>query len=279
VLPVIHYLRRDLGALVEQVEELASISAEHENSLLHAMVAFWRAWLMADGGRVDEGVNEMGRILKQFVSSPLAALLAVSVPEVCISHGLVDRGLVTVDEALNDSEKAPVFLAELHRLKGELILLRKLRSEAESCFRQAIEIARCQGARFFELRATTSLSRLLHDIGCRDEARSRLGEIYDWFTEGFELRDLQDAKQLLNDFNKNFDAARSLACSLRAPTRAPQVWFTKGFATIALIEARERRKKRWSKSGKIRLKEAWKTRLIATVVVREGGHGLKPVAT
>jgi len=86
--------------------------------------------------------------------------------------------------------------AELHRVRGEMMLLQPVtRSEnAEICFRKAIEIARRQGAKSWELRATISLSRLLAKHGSRDEARAMLAEIYGWFTEGFDTADLKDAK-------------------------------------------------------------------------------------
>ena len=73
--------------------------------------------------------------------------------------------------------------------------------EAEQCFRTAIEIARRQSARIAELRATTSLARLLAKQGRRDEARSILAEIYGWFTEGFDTLNLKDAKALLDKLN------------------------------------------------------------------------------
>jgi predicted ATPase len=90
---------------------------------------------------------------------------------------------------------------QLHTLKGELLLLCHSpdAAEAENCFRTAIQIANRQKARFFELHATISLARLLATQGRRDEARRMLSEIYNWFTEGFDTRDLQEAKQLLNE--------------------------------------------------------------------------------
>ena len=72
---------------------------------------------------------------------------------------------------------------------------------AEGYLRRAIEIARTQGARWWELRATVSLARLLRDTNRRDEARSMLAEIYNWFTEGFDLPDLKEAKALLNELD------------------------------------------------------------------------------
>ena len=93
--------------------------------------------------------------------------------------------------------------AELHRLKGELLLLgdNGAASEAAQCFRDAIEVARRQSAKSFELRATASLARLLVKQGKRDEARTMLADIYGWFTEGFDTADLIDAKALLDQLS------------------------------------------------------------------------------
>ena len=71
--------------------------------------------------------------------------------------------------------------------------------EAEASFHEAIEVARHQSAKWYELRVSTSLARLLRDTNRRDEARAMLAEIYNWFTEGFDLPDLKDAKALLDD--------------------------------------------------------------------------------
>jgi predicted ATPase len=91
----------------------------------------------------------------------------------------------------------------LHHVKGELLLVQNPSdvAEAEQCFRTAIEIARRQSARSAELVATTSLARLLNGQGRRDEARAMLAQIYGWFTEGFDTRDLKDAKALLDELN------------------------------------------------------------------------------
>ena len=74
--------------------------------------------------------------------------------------------------------------------------------EAESCFQRAIEVAHKRSAKSFELRATTSLARLLAKQGRRDEARAMLAEIYNWFTEGFDTADLKDAKALLDELKE-----------------------------------------------------------------------------
>ena len=95
--------------------------------------------------------------------------------------------------------------AELYRLRGELLLMqggsrgssRNAPTESEQCFRQAIEVARRQGSKSFELRATVSLCRLLQQQGRGEEGRQILAGSYGWFTEGFDTPDLEEAKSLL----------------------------------------------------------------------------------
>jgi len=131
-----------------------------------------------------------------------------------------DAGWSCVTEALAGEEESGRrdYEAELHRLKGTLVLQSKTRlgqasskshtsqdksgirspeSEAEECFLQAIDIARKQQAKSLELRATMSLARLWQQQGKQHEARNVLLEIYGWFTEGFDTKDLQEAKRLI----------------------------------------------------------------------------------
>jgi predicted ATPase len=91
--------------------------------------------------------------------------------------------------------------AEFRRVEGELLLALATpdRARAEAAFRHALEISREQGAKWFELRAATSLARLLRDLDRSDEARALLQPIYDWFTEGFDTADLKDARALLDE--------------------------------------------------------------------------------
>jgi predicted ATPase len=110
-----------------------------------------------------------------------------------------------LNEALEESERTGSLMAhaEMLRLKGEVLLMRDGAgtTEAEHCFRTAIGVARQQEARWWELRATTSLARLLASQGRRDEARATLAAIYGWFTEGFDTADLIDAKALLDELS------------------------------------------------------------------------------
>ena len=98
--------------------------------------------------------------------------------------------------------------AELHRLKGDLVLRHSgveaetgVQTEAEECLRKSIEIARQQEARSFELRAVMSLCRLWEQQGKKEQARQMLAEIYGWFSEGFDTKDLIDAKALIEQLS------------------------------------------------------------------------------
>jgi predicted ATPase len=122
-----------------------------------------------------------------------------------LKHGQAAAGLDAAAEALAAALATGqhVWDAEIHRLKGELLLAQDPVNapEAASSFGQAIEIARGQSARSWELRAAKSLSRLLRQQGKREEARETLAEVYDWFTEGFDTADLREAKTLLDELS------------------------------------------------------------------------------
>jgi predicted ATPase len=120
---------------------------------------------------------------------------------VCLVAGAYGDGLAAVEAALTfvHAHGERWYEPELHRLKGELILgaSRDRREEAEATFLHAIEAARTNGARWFELRAVTSLARFWADAGKRQRAHGLLAAAYGWFTEGLETPDLKDAKALL----------------------------------------------------------------------------------
>src|SRR5262249_50357269 len=119
----------------------------------------------------------------------------------CGKMGQIREGLALLDEALalvhKTGEHWPE--AELHRLKGELLLVLSTdtQAEVEGCLHQAPTVAHRQQAKALELRAATSMSRLWQQQGKRTAAQQLLAEIYGWFTEGFDTVDLQEAKALL----------------------------------------------------------------------------------
>ena len=166
-------------------------------------------------GQVQEGMAQMreGMAVHQSVGVRcyLSGTLG-SLAEAQAKAGHPEEGLATLAEALAQVETTDERYceAELHRLKGELLLMQGDDAEAEaslhqaeSCFQHAIEVARRQQAKSWELRATVSLCRLWQQQGRMDEARQMLAEVYGWFTEGFDTPDLQEARALLEELSRN----------------------------------------------------------------------------
>ncbi len=198
-----HLLLRDSRTSLERAEELLLIATEHGMTFLAASAAFNRGWALADEGRGQEGLAEMSRALPALEGFAATTSLYAHLADSYCKNGHTEEGLMTVATALRETERGGERTDEpqLYGVKGELLLMRDPpdEAEAEHCFRRAIEIARRQKARFFELRATTSLARLLKRQDRRDEARAMLAAIYGWFTEGFDTADLKDAKTLLDE--------------------------------------------------------------------------------
>jgi predicted ATPase len=115
--------------------------------------------------------------------------------------GATDEALATVDDVLSLMERTGerLWQANALGLKGDLLLARGSGAEAEVWYGNAIEVARAQSAKIWELRAATRLARLWHRQGKMIEARDLLAPIYAWFTEGFDTRDLIEAKALLEE--------------------------------------------------------------------------------
>src|SRR5271169_5770185 len=123
------------------------------------------------------------------------ALLAAA----CENVGQIEEAATLLDDALQIARRTGErwFAAELNRHKGQLLLRQGHRQAAEELYRKALSIAEEQGAKLWELRAAVSLARLCRDQGRRAEARDLLAPVYNWFTEGFDMPDLKDAKALL----------------------------------------------------------------------------------
>ena len=164
---------------------------------------------MAQQGRNEEGIAQIQEGFAAYRATGTELLrpyLLCLLAEACMETGRLDDGLSALTEAVAAAEEHEIrhHWAEMHRLKGELLLRQNdsNAAEAQSCFQRAIEIAGKQSAKSWELRATTSLARLLAKQRRRDEARAMLAEIYAWFTEGFDTADLREAKALLDELSE-----------------------------------------------------------------------------
>jgi predicted ATPase len=191
--------------VAERADELLSIATEHGMAFNLIGATFFRGWAMAAAGRGEEGIAEMRRSISDPIVAQASsgALMLVALAETCGKNGRAEEGLDFVAKGLATAEQTGLRAAEaeLHRIKGELLLIKDLGNvaKAERRLRSAIDVARLQGARLFELRATVSLARLLKQQGETEPARQMLAEIYGWFTEGFDTADLKDAKTLLDE--------------------------------------------------------------------------------
>ncbi len=162
-------------------------------------------WAHAHTGHAAQGIAEMQRGLAGWHASGnkvcLSQLLTM-LGEGYALAGRFDEGLACLEDALAHVARTGerYYEAQVHHVKGQVLLQRGANpEEVETCHRQAIEVARQQEARSWELRATTSLARLLQQQGRVAEAREMLATIYNWFTEGFDTPDLQEAKALLEE--------------------------------------------------------------------------------
>jgi tetratricopeptide (TPR) repeat protein len=115
--------------------------------------------------------------------------------------GEIDDALVTAEKAVELNPQERVDHPDAYRVRGELRLRKGLTELAEQDFRKAIALSQEMSAKMLELSATTSLARLLRDTNRREEARTMLSDIYNWFTEGFDTADLKDAKALLEELS------------------------------------------------------------------------------
>jgi tetratricopeptide (TPR) repeat protein len=206
LLGFVHHYRREGRAAQEHTEAVLALSADHGFTGLSGMTTIVLGEAMAEQGRNQEGIAQMEGTLAVLRAIGIALARPTQLTRLAQAYmelGRLDDGLRAVAEALaagetnEDRQDEP----ERHRLKGELLLRQdgSNATEVQNCFKRAIEIAREQSAKSWELRATMSLARLLRDTGQREEARTVLAEIYGWFTEGFDTADLKDAKALLDE--------------------------------------------------------------------------------
>ncbi len=205
---IVHQLCREEQAVREQAEAIIALSLEQEFRFSLALGTIMRGWALAELGQREEGITQMRQGMAAFrgTGSELGLSYTLSLlGEVFGKGGQTEEGLSVLDEALDmvDRNGERRWEAELYRLKGELLLglSQDNHKDVETCFCQAIDVARRQSAKSLELRAVMSLGRLWEKRGKKEEARKMLSEIYGWFTEGFESKDIKEAKALLEELS------------------------------------------------------------------------------
>jgi class 3 adenylate cyclase/predicted ATPase len=201
---ILALLRRDSSELRVTGETMIAHCQEKGFAPFIPVGKIFRGGALAAEGSLAQGVAD----IREGIAGVRSKGTEYTVPTflawmaaLCLAGEQMEQGVTALEEGLAMSEKnADRFsLPEFHRLKGELLLAapRRAESAAEACFREAIEIARAQDGKVFELRATTSLARLWGARNRRAEARALLAPICGWFTGGLETKDLREAKELL----------------------------------------------------------------------------------
>jgi predicted ATPase len=215
----LHQYRREGPLTQERAEACMTLGTEYGFAERVTLGTIMRGWALAAQGQGEEGIAQMrqGLAAQRAAGSEVGGAHKLSLLAEAYGHvGQAAEGLHVLAEALACAHITGerMWEAELHRLKGELLLqsgvqglesgvltsdagLQTRDAEAEACFRQALYIARRQQAKSLELRAAMSLSRLWQHQGKRAAALVLLAPIYGWFTEGFDTVDLQEAKALL----------------------------------------------------------------------------------
>ena len=200
-----------LGRLVESegwIRELVAITREHDIAVWRERGQFLEGKLSCLQGRGESGLRTMRSALDDLRNiggrQAWTWLLAETATE-CIQQGDPASAFDLLDEAFDqkNTNDERYWEAELHRLRGEAMLVSKDRdlSDAEACFDDALSVATDQESKALALRAATSLARLRAETGRRDEARSILAHVYGEITEGFDTADLREARNLIEELS------------------------------------------------------------------------------
>jgi predicted ATPase len=202
----LHQFRREAAATQTQAAALMTLATEQGFALRLAQGTVLHGWALAMQGQSEAGIAQMrqGLTAAQTTGDNVYVLYFLGLlAEAYGEGGHPEAGLNTLAEvaAVMDTSEARWYQAELYRLKGALLLRRMVPDavQAEACFHQALDVARQQQAKSWELRAAMSLAHLWQQQSKRQEARELLAPIYNWFTEGFDTADLQEASALLEE--------------------------------------------------------------------------------
>jgi predicted ATPase len=202
----LHFHLRNVAEFARLAERTIEVAVEHNLQMWIGSGRTMRGWARFAQGDLEEGINEIRAGLDFFRKTGADVNSGYFISRLARAYlvaGRIDEGLATIDEAVAHVEKFALdryYDAEIHRLKGELLQRQPTpdRSGAIACFERSLSIARSQGARAIELRAAMNLGVCWHADGGTERARGLLGDVYGWFTEGFETSDLREAKALLD---------------------------------------------------------------------------------
>jgi predicted ATPase len=206
----VHIFRCEPPAAADYAGWALKICEEHRIAQFLAYTRCVDGWALGASGESEKGLAQIGQGLDIYGTGVLQHVLLALQADAQLAIGKPEAALASVTAGLQAVEKtggAPLE-AELHRLRGEALLAGAgTVSEAETAIEKAIDVARRQNAKSWELRAAMSLARLRRQQGRPQEAVALLTPILGWFTEGFDTADLKDARTLLADLTEPAIAA------------------------------------------------------------------------
>jgi predicted ATPase len=199
-----NFLKPDTVTTQADSVNLLEIAQQHEASVVIGFGKIMHGWVLAHIQNREEGIEEIIEGQDKLKTIGLRLISSLHWLLLLDAYGTsldVDEGLIILDKdfdyAENSGEK--FMLAEMYRLKGNLLLQNDDPEAAEANYEKSLEVARKQSAKWWELRTTTSLAKLWQSQGKTREAHQALSEIYNWFTEGFDMQDMKEAKALLDE--------------------------------------------------------------------------------
>jgi predicted ATPase len=205
---VFHQCRREGRTAQERAEAAIILATEQGFPFWRAFGLILHGWGLAYQGQLQEGLEQIQKGLTAWQATGAEQLRSYFLALLAEIYGAIESpaaGLMALTEALTLVDKTGErwYEPELHRLTGELLLQQSAdhHAEAQACFQQALDQARSLQAKSWELRAATSLARLWQHQGERDQAYQLLAQVYDWFTEGFDTTDMQEARALLEELS------------------------------------------------------------------------------
>jgi DNA-binding winged helix-turn-helix (wHTH) protein/predicted ATPase len=212
----LHLFRREWHAAHIQAEAVIALATEQGFPQWVALGMLARGGALCGQGQYAEGSRQLQQGLAAWQAQGLSLGQPRYLTMLAEAYGEVrqaDAGLQVLDEALAllESTGERVYEADLYRLRGELLLRGTApdMSQAETCWRHALNVARAQQARSWELRAALSLCRLWQQQGKQAAAYALLAPLYGWFTEGFDTTDLQEARAVLETLDGSAEGGRS----------------------------------------------------------------------